>query len=62
MNLKSQIKQRDLFQESLLYVAKLYIENRFKTTVTDIQLEGGSGRKFLVETDDHPGKRYFIQL
>jgi hypothetical protein len=37
-------------QESLLYVAKLYIESRFKKTVTDIQMEDGSGRSFLVET------------
>ena len=62
MNLKSQIKQRDRMQESLLYVAKLYIESRFKKTITDIQMEDGSGRSFLVETHENPGKRYFIRL
>jgi hypothetical protein len=62
MNLKSQTKQRDVLQESLLYVAKLYIEMYFEKTVTDIQLEDGSGRAFLVETDEHPGKKYFIRL
>ena len=49
-------------QESLLYVAKLYIENRFKTTVTDIKLEDGSGRSFLVETHEFPGKKFYIRL
>lgn len=62
MNLKSQIKQRDRLQESLLYVAKLYIESRFKKTITEIQMEDGSGRTFLVETKESPGKRYFIRL
>ena len=62
MNLKSQIKQRDRLQESLLYVAKLYIESRFKKTVTDIQMEDGSGRTFFVETEESPGKKYFIRL
>ena len=62
MNLKSQIKQRDRMQESLLYVAKLYIESHFKKTVTDIQMEDGSGRSFLVETEDNPGKKFYIRL
>lgn len=62
MNQKSQTKQVERLQESLLYVAKLYIESRFKKTVTDIQLEDGSGRNFLVETHENPGKRYFIRL
>ncbi len=62
MNLKSQIKQRDRLQESLLYVAKLYIESHFKKTVTDIQMEDGSGRTFLVETEESPGKKFYIRL
>jgi hypothetical protein len=62
MNLKSQTKQIERLQESLLYVAKLYIESRFKKTVIEIQLEDGSGRSFLVETHENPGKRYFIRL
>lgn len=61
-DLKSQIKQRDVLQESLLYIAKLYIETRFKKTVVEIELEDGSGRNFLVETHENPGKRYFIRL
>ena len=62
MNPKSQTKQIDRLQESLLYVAKLYIESRFKKTVVEIELEDGSGRNFLVETHENPGKRYFIRL
>jgi hypothetical protein len=62
MNLKSQTKQIERLQESLLYVAKLYIESRFKKTVIEIQLEDDSGRSFLVETHENPGKRYFIRL
>jgi hypothetical protein len=62
MNLKSQIKQRDVLHESLLYVAKLYIESRFKKTITDIKLEDGSGRSFLVETHEFPGKKFYIRL
>jgi hypothetical protein len=62
MNLKSQTKQIERLQESLLYVAKLYIESKFKKTVIEIQLEDGSGRSFLVETHENPGKRYFIRL
>ncbi len=62
MNPKSQTKQIDRLQESLLYIAKLYIESRFKKTVVEIELEDGSGRNFLVETHENPGKRYFIRL
>ena len=49
-------------EKSLLEIAKELIELKYKVQIIDIQLEDGSGKKFIVTTTSNPLKRQFVRL
>jgi len=53
---------RTMIEKSLLEIAKELIELKYKVQIIDIQLEDGSGKKFIVTTTSNPLKRQFVKL
>jgi len=51
-----------MLEKSILKLAKELIELKFKVQITDIQLEDGSGTKFIVTTTTNPLKKQFVKL
>jgi hypothetical protein len=56
------IKIKVMLEKSILKLAKELIELKFKVQIIDIQLEDGSGTKFVVTTTTNPLKKQFIKL
>ena len=51
-----------MIERSILELAKELIELKYKVQVVDIQLEDGTGKKFIVTTTSNPVKRQFVKL
>jgi hypothetical protein len=51
-----------MIERSILELAKELIELRYRVQIIDIQLEDGSGKKFIVTTTSNPFKRQFVKL
>lgn len=49
-------------ENKILYLAKQLIEIKFKVDVITIEMEDGSGKKFIVVTKDNPSKKRFVHL
>jgi hypothetical protein len=56
------IEKSLLYKYTLLEIAKELIELKYKVQIIDIQLEDGSGKKFIVTTTSNPLKRQFVKL
>ena len=51
-----------MIERSILELAKELIELKYKVQVVDIQLEDGTGKKFIVTTTSNPFKTQFVKL
>ena len=51
-----------MIERSILELAKEFIELKYKVQVVDIQLEDGTGKKFIITTSTNPSKRQFVKL
>ena len=51
-----------MIERSILELAKELIELKYRVQVVDIQLEDGTGKKFIVTTTSNPFKRQFVKL
>ena len=51
-----------MIEKSILEIAKELIELKYRVQIIDIQLEDGSGKKFIVTTTRNPLKRQFVKL
>ena len=51
-----------LREMALLDIAKELIELKYKVSVTDIQFEDGSGKKFIITTSSNPLKKQYIKF
>ena len=49
-------------EKALLEIAKELIELKFKVKLLSIELEDGSGKKFIVTTSTEPLKKQFVRL
>ena len=51
-----------MLERSILEIAKELIELKYRVQIIDIQLEDGTGKKFIVTTTNNPLKKQFVGL
>jgi restriction endonuclease len=51
-----------MLERSILQIAKELIELKYRVQIIDIQLEDGTGKKFIVTTTSNPLKKQFVRL
>ena len=66
LGMEKQIKVLEIVlslrEAALLEIAKELIELKYQVTVTDIQFEDGSGRRYIITTANNPLKKQYIRL